>query len=152
MTVIRALESCPAGSQRPADEDPPQGYREHVRVTGIDHIVLDVADIERSISWYTGRLGVQAERLEEWRAGEAGFVSLRVGPTTIIDLLEQAPTGENMNHVALLIEEADVDAMAESGEWDIEMGPAELSGAQGVGRGIYVRDPDGHLVELRTYG
>ena len=33
----------------------------------------------------------------------------------------------------------------------IEMGPAELSGARGVGLGIYIRDPDDHRIELRTY-
>lgn len=122
-----------------------------MRVTGIDHIVLDVADIERSVAWYTQRLGLETERLEEWRAGEALFVSLRIDATTIIDLLEQAPAGENMNHVALLVEDADLDAMAAAEEWDIEMGPADLFGAQGQGRGFYIRDPDGHLVELRTY-
>ncbi len=122
-----------------------------VRVTGIDHIVLDVTDIERSVVWYAERLGLAAERLEEWRAGEAGFVSLRVDATTIIDLLEREPTGENMNHVALLVEGVDLDELARSGDWEIEMGPSDLFGAQGRGRGFYTRDPDGHLVELRTY-
>jgi catechol 2,3-dioxygenase-like lactoylglutathione lyase family enzyme len=78
-------------------------------------------------------------------------VSLRVDATTIIDLFEQAPTGENMNHVAFLVEDVDIDALAASGAWEVEMGPADLFGAQGQGRGMYVRDPDGHLVELRTY-
>jgi catechol 2,3-dioxygenase-like lactoylglutathione lyase family enzyme len=121
-------------------------------VIGIDHIVLDVNDIERSVAWYQERLGLEPERLAEWRNGEVAFVSLRVDATTIIDLLEQEPTGENMNHVALLVEDLDLDEAARSGAWDIEMGPADLFGAQGQGRGFYTRDPDGHLVELRTYG
>ena len=33
----------------------------------------------------------------------------------------------------------------------IEMGPASLFGARGQGDGVYVRDPDGHRVEVRTY-
>ena len=123
-----------------------------MRVIGIDHIVLDVTDIERSVAWYRERLGLEPERLAEWRNGEVAFVSLRVDATTIIDLVEQEPTGENMNHVALLVEDVDLDEAARSGAWDIEMGPADLFGAQGQGRGFYTRDPDGHLVELRTYG
>jgi len=31
------------------------------------------------------------------------------------------------------------------------MGPADLFGAKGVGRGLYIKDPDGNRVELRTY-
>jgi len=122
-----------------------------MQVTGIDHIVLDCADVERSVAWYRGRLGLEPERLEAWRAKEAAFVSLRIDDRTIIDLIEQAPSGENMNHVALVVAGVDLDELAATGEWEIEMGPADLFGAQGTGRGLYVRDPDGHLVELRTY-
>ena len=122
-----------------------------MEVTGIDHIVLDCSDVERSVAWYRDRLGLEPMRLDEWRNKEALFVSLRIDDTTIIDLFEQEPTGENMNHVALLVEGVDLDQLAASGEWEIEMGPADLFGAQGVGRGVYIRDPDGHLVELRTY-
>jgi catechol 2,3-dioxygenase-like lactoylglutathione lyase family enzyme len=122
-----------------------------MEVTGIDHIVLDVADVERSVAWYRDRLGLEPLRLEEWRNGEVLFVSLRIDETTIIDLLHNEPTGENMNHVALLVEGVDLDELAATGEWEIEAGPADLFGAQGTGRGFYTRDPDGHLVELRTY-
>lgn len=122
-----------------------------MQVTGIDHIVLDCADVERSVAWYRDRLGLEPERLEAWRTKESAFVSLRIDDTTIIDLIEQAPSGENMNHVALVVEGIDLDELAATGEWEIEMGPADLFGARGTGRGLYVRDPDGHLVELRTY-
>ena len=122
-----------------------------MRVIGIDHIVLDVTDIERSVAWYGERLGLVPERLEEWRRGEVAFVSLRVDATTIIDLLQKEPSGENVNHVALVVAGVDLDELAQSGEWEVEMGPADLFGARGDGRGFYTRDPDGHLVELRTY-
>ena len=38
-------------------------------------------------------------------------------------------------------------------DWSLAVagGPADLYGARGQGRGLYVRDPDGHVVELRTY-
>lgn len=47
-----------------------------MEVTGLDHVVLVVADVERSIDFYRGLLGVGVERLEEWRRGEVLFVSL----------------------------------------------------------------------------
>jgi catechol 2,3-dioxygenase-like lactoylglutathione lyase family enzyme len=122
-----------------------------VRVVGIDHVVLKVADVERSVAWYHDLLGLVPERLEEWRRQEVLFVSLRVDGTTLIDLLEVPPDGVNVDHIALLVEPVDLDALAASGTFDVQMGPAELFGAQGDGRGVYVTDPDGHRVELRTY-
>jgi catechol 2,3-dioxygenase-like lactoylglutathione lyase family enzyme len=122
-----------------------------VRAVGIDHVVLKVADVERSVAWYRDLLGLVPERLEEWRRKEVPFVSLRVDDTTLIDLLEVPPDGVNVDHVALLVEPVDLDALAASGTFDVQMGPADLFGAQGDGRGVYVTDPDGHRVELRTY-
>lgn len=122
-----------------------------MRVTALDHIVLDVADTHASVAWYRDRLGLVPERYEEWQRGEVLFTSLRVSADTIIDLLETPPTGENMNHLCLVVEGFDLDEAAASGEWDVHGGPSEVWGAHGMGRSLYVKDPDGHVVELRTY-
>lgn len=122
-----------------------------MRLTGIDHYVLNTADPEALVAWYRDELGLQPERLEEWRRGEVLFVSLRVNPTTLIDVLAGERTGENINHVAFTVEGVDLDELAASGRFEVVMGPADLWGAQGNGRGLYIRDPAGNLVELRTY-
>jgi catechol 2,3-dioxygenase-like lactoylglutathione lyase family enzyme len=122
-----------------------------VRTTGIDHYVLHVADAERAVAWYGDVLGLRPERLEEWREGKVPFVSLRVDPATIVDLLQVPRTGENVNHVAFVVEDVDLDELATSGKVVVDSGPADLFGARGMGRGLYIRDPDGNLVELRTY-
>jgi catechol 2,3-dioxygenase-like lactoylglutathione lyase family enzyme len=120
-------------------------------ITGIDHIVLCVADVERSVEWYRAHLGLEAERLDQWRAGDAPFVSLRVDDHTLIDLLADEPSGRNVDHVAFVTDRASFEAFVDAYRDDIEMGPASLFGARGQGDGVYVRDPDGHRVEVRTY-
>ena len=122
-----------------------------MRVTGFDHVVLVVSDVERSVAWYHDELGLEVERMEQWRAGEVLFPSLRLSPDSIIDVLAGERTGENVNHIAVIVEDADLDALAASGRFDVAGGPADLFGARGQGRGLYIRDPDANLVELRTY-
>ena len=120
-------------------------------MTGIDHIVLVVPDVERSVAWYRDELGLGVIHLEEWRAGERLFPSLRLSPDTIIDVLAGERTGENVNHVAVVVEDVVLEDLAASGRFDVVAGPSDLFGARGEGRGLYVKDPDGNVVELRTY-
>lgn len=117
----------------------------------MDHIVLVVADVEGVVAWYRDELGLAVVRLDEWRRGEVLFPSLRVSDQTIIDVIHGDRDGENMNHVALVVEDADIDELAASGRFVVEAGPADLYGARGIGRGLYTRDPAGNLVELRSY-
>jgi catechol 2,3-dioxygenase-like lactoylglutathione lyase family enzyme len=121
-------------------------------VHGLDHVVLNVSDPEVSVRWYGEHLGLQPERLEEWRRGEAPFVSLRVNEGTIIDLAQLPRSGENADHVAFVVDRADFDAFVADPPVPIEQGPMRLFGARGTGHGLYVRDPDGNKVELRVYG
>ena len=122
-----------------------------MRITGLDHVVIDCTDVERSLAWWCDELGLEPVRLEEWRRGDAPFVSVRLSATTIIDLFAAERTGENFNHIALTVEDVDLDELAESGRFEVLGGPSRLFGAQGSGRGLYVRDPDGNTIELRTY-
>jgi len=122
-----------------------------VRVVALDHIVLNVADVERAIGWYVDELGLEPVRLDEFRRGEVFFPSARIDEGTIIDFLATEPTGSNVDHVCLVIEATDLDALVASGRFDVASGPSEVFGARGMGRSVYVRDPDGNLVELRCY-
>jgi catechol 2,3-dioxygenase-like lactoylglutathione lyase family enzyme len=123
-----------------------------VKVHGVDHVVFVVSDLEKSLDWYRSLLGLEVERLDQWRAKEVIFVSLRIDDTTIIDLFEGEPEPGRVGHVALLVRDVDLEEVAARDGLDVEMGPTTLWGAQGNGTGIYVRDPDGNRIELRTYG
>ena len=124
-----------------------------MKVIGFDHVVLTVADVERSLAWYCDELGLTPERVDEWRRGEILFPSVRIDEHTLIDLLAGERSGTNVDHVCLVIEPTDLAALAASGRFDLASdGPVDgLYGAQGFATSLYVRDPDGNVVELRAY-
>ena len=121
------------------------------KAVSLDHVVLNVTDVERSIAWYVDELGLEPVRLDEFRRGEVLFPSARIDPATVIDFLGTEPTGTNVDHLCLVIEPTDLDELAASGHFDVVSGPSAVFGARGMGRSVYVRDPDGNLVELRCY-
>jgi catechol 2,3-dioxygenase-like lactoylglutathione lyase family enzyme len=118
---------------------------------GPDHIVFVSPDPERLVAWYAEHLPVTVLRLEEWRRQEVPFVSLRVSDTFLIDVMAGDRSGTNVDHLALTVTGVDLDELAASGRFEVDMGPADLFGALGTGRGLYTRDPDGNRIELRTY-
>lgn len=125
-----------------------------MRALGVDHVVILCSDIDRTLAWWEQELGLEPVRVEEWRAGTAPFPSLRLNGSTIVDFLPGERAGENIAHVAV---EVDVGAdaleslVAERG-WDVVFPlNRELFGARGMGAGVYIRDPEGNVIELRTY-
>lgn len=121
-----------------------------MRVTALDHVVLNVADVRRSLEFYVGTLGLQPERVEEWEAGEVFFPSVRIDAHTVLDLMQLPRDGQNADHFCLVVED-DVDAIAAAGELEVIDGPEDRWGARGIARSIYIKDPDGNTVELRRY-
>jgi catechol 2,3-dioxygenase-like lactoylglutathione lyase family enzyme len=119
-------------------------------VSGFDHLVLVVDDVERSVAWYVAELGLRPERLDEWRAGTVLFPSVRISPTSIIDIIEGTRGASNVDHFCLVVDD-DVHELAASGRFDVVDGPDTRWGAQGDATSLYVRDPDGNVVELRKY-
>jgi len=132
-----------------------------LRIAQLDHIVLNVGNVDRSLEFYCDVLGLAAVRVDEYRAGKVGFPSVRVNGQTIIDLSqrkdgdERAEGTPNLNHFCLVWEKAGVRATIDdlkSHGVEIERPPSHAWGAQGRGTSIRVRDPDGNVVELRAYG
>jgi catechol 2,3-dioxygenase-like lactoylglutathione lyase family enzyme len=121
----------------------------NVRVVGFDHLVLRCSDIERSLAFYVDRLGLEPERVDEWRRGEVPFPSVRISASSIVDLFSGQPDGCNMDHLCLVIDPTDLDALAEAFPGSTRAD--HLFGAQGYASSVYVKDPDGNTVELRSY-
>jgi catechol 2,3-dioxygenase-like lactoylglutathione lyase family enzyme len=127
-------------------------------VPALDHIVLEVEDVERSMAFYREILGLEPVRWPEFRAGEAPFPSLRINAGTIIDLFPPAMwrgrQARNLNHFCLAV---DTRAFAALKRRLARRGVAITRqddhnyGARGWGRSVYVEDPDRTSVEVRHY-
>jgi glyoxylase I family protein len=128
-----------------------------IEVVGLDHVVLRVRDVEAALRFYRDALGCPVER----RSDALGLIQLRAG-RSLIDLVPvDGPlgraggpppgAGRNVDHVALRIAGFDVDALSTHlRAHGIEPGEvAERYGAEGQGPSLYVRDPDGNVIELK---
>ncbi|NHX02724.1 VOC family protein [Pseudomonas koreensis] len=124
----------------------------------IDHIVLRVADLQRSIEFYRQVFGAEVVRHNE----PLGLVHLRAG-TSMIDLVDlQGELGKkgggaagnerrNVDHFCLRIEPFDESALTEHLQahgLTVEKA-ARRFGAEGYGLSLYCFDPDGNQVELK---
>ncbi|MEU8923527.1 VOC family protein [Kitasatospora sp. NPDC048545] len=122
-----------------------------MRVVAFDHLVLNVSDVERSLAFYAGQLGLEPVRVDEWRAGKVSFPSVRVTPETIIDLTDRPRHESNVDHICLTVEPLDWQEVIDAGTFTVLEGPVSRYGARGTATSVYVQDPDGNTVELRWY-
>jgi catechol 2,3-dioxygenase-like lactoylglutathione lyase family enzyme len=127
------------------------------RIGGIDHIVLRVRDLERSLRFYRETLGCAVEREQR----ELGLTQLRAGRSLIDLVTADGPLGRrepaagsagaNLEHFCLSIVPFEEGALQQylaahgvtAGE------PAARYGAEGEGRSLYIEDPDGNRIELK---
>ena len=129
-----------------------------ITVREIDHVVLRVRDLGRSLAFYRDVLGCAVELARP----NIGLWQLRAG-RSMIDLVPVdgklgasggAPPGDqgrNVDHVCLRVEPFDEQAIrAHLAAHGVKAGSTEQRvGAEGTGPSIYVEDPDGNVIELK---
>ena len=130
-----------------------------LKINAMDHIVLNVSDVERSLAFYSEILGLEPQRVEEFRAGKITFPSVRISESCLIDLVK-APEASpeqvrpNLAHFCLTAESIDLGELATSLDAQgvtITTRPVARWGARGMATSIYILDPDGNEIEIRHY-
>ncbi len=125
------------------------------RVVSLDHLVLTVADIMTTVKFYEevlGMTGTSFEAADGTTRWALGFGAQKIN-------LHQAGREFDPKARQPLPGSADLCFLTESGldEWigylaahgtQIEAGPVRRTGATGPITSIYLRDPDGNLVEI----
>lgn len=132
-----------------------------VRVHALDHIVINVADVARTVDWYRKILGMEA-RVFDPGGGKAPRTSLSFGNQKInvrprdADKVEwftadhQTAGSEDLCFLTSATPDEVVAHLRANGV-AVEEGPVPKQGARGMIRSVYCRDPDGSLIEISSY-
>jgi catechol 2,3-dioxygenase-like lactoylglutathione lyase family enzyme len=122
-----------------------------MKVQRIDHIVLTVADIERTLAFYERVLGMTAVSFGEGRRalafGDQKLNLHRAGREFEPKALRPTPGAIDL----CLVTDVPLDEVAahlRSESVVIEHGPVDKIGARSTLRSLYFRDPDGNLIEV----
>ncbi len=127
-------------------------------IRNLDHIVLRVKDIDAMLRFYIDVLGCTMEKTQD----KIGLYQVRAG-ASLIDLVPvdgklgrmggAAPgtEGRNLDHFAVRVDPYDEDAIrAHLKAHGVEPGESgSRYGAEGEGPSIYLRDPEGNMIELK---
>lgn len=129
-------------------------------VSAIDHVVLNVRDVEASAEWYGRVLGMTRHDFAppegiprtSMKFG-AMMLNLRPADTDKVAWFTGAEAVAGSDDLCFLTDlspDEVVRHLAESGV-AVEVGPVARRGARGGMTSVYCRDPDGNLVEIAKY-
>ncbi len=130
-------------------------------VTALDHLVINVRDVEASAAWYQRVLGMVRKDFDPGE-GKAKRVSVSFGEQKInlrplsVDKVEwftaehDAAGTQDLCFLTAATPDEVVRHLAACGA-DVEVGPVAKQGARGVLASVYCRDPDGSLIEISSY-
>ena len=125
-----------------------------VSIDRLDHMVLTVADIDRTCEFYGRVLGMGKVVFAEGRVALAfGQQKINLHPAgNEYDPRAKRPVpGSGDFCLITLTPLADVIAHLKSENVDIIEGPVAKTGATGAMTSVYFRDPDENLVEVSNY-
>ncbi len=117
-----------------------------MKLDGLDHVAMAVADVDRSVAWYVAVLGFERMHKGKW-GGVPSFVG--TGGTGIaLFPAENASPDLGILHVAFRASREHF--LAAQHELESRGLPFHFED-HGISHSIYFRDPDGHRLELTTY-
>lgn len=119
-------------------------------ITGLDHLVLCVADVERTLAFYRDALGMQPreERPGKWSLHFGDHKLSLQDARTAPEIARATVPGSGNFCLVTQVPVGDLATKLRGKGVDVFIGPAERDGAVGKLLSIYFRDPDGNLVEV----
>ncbi|WP_373953293.1 VOC family protein [Vibrio pomeroyi] len=125
-----------------------------MEISHLDHLVLTVKDIEVTVDFYQRLLGMKPIQFGEGRVAlsfgnqklnlhqlgnefEPKAKRVQAGSADLC-FITNTPMAEVIEHI-------------KANEIEIEEGPVPRTGAKGKIVSVYIRDPDGNLIEVSNY-
>ncbi len=132
-----------------------------IKIVALDHVVYRTTKLSQMLEFYCDILGCHVERE---LPKELGLVQLRAG-SALIDIVPvdselgraggKAPSqdGRNVDHICLQIEPFDEqELICYLQSHNVRFSEfSDRYGAQGFGRSVYIKDPEGNEVELKPF-
>jgi len=125
-----------------------------VRIAGIDHLVLTVRNIPRTVEFYKRVLGMEHVVFEgNFNALHFGSQKINLHPFRAEYLPHADIPAPGTGDMCLVCEGeiAEVVRDLTTHGVEVEVGPVEQTGARGLMTSVYIRDPDRNLVEIACY-
>jgi catechol 2,3-dioxygenase-like lactoylglutathione lyase family enzyme len=119
----------------------------------LDHLVLTVADLDATVAFYAGVLGMRHVVSADRHALHFGRQKLNLhvaGHEFEPKARHPAPGSADLCFIAAVAFDAVLAGLRDAGV-AVEEGPVAREGALGTMTSVYVRDPDANLVEISVY-
>lgn len=125
-----------------------------VRITGLDHVVLTVTDQDRAIAFYRDVVGLRPATFGGGRRalefGSSKINPHQAGRETVPHAARPLPGSADFCLVTATPLDG-VRAHLRAHGVSVEGGPVRRTGARGPATSLYIRDPDGNLIEIAAY-
>ena len=125
-----------------------------MNIERLDHLVLTVADIDRTCAFYTRVLGMEVVHFGEGRTAlKFGQQKINLHPADQIPgLVADKPTpGSGDLCFVTTVPLVEVMAQLALSGVPVVAGPGPRAGAIGTIQSVYIRDPDQNLIEISNY-
>ena len=125
-----------------------------MQIDRLDHLVLTVADIERTCAFYTRVLGMQVVHFGNGRTAlKFGRQKINLHPVDAIPGLVAGKPTPGSGDLCFITTEPLAEVVAHLGRFGVPIvaGPGPRAGATGEIQSVYIRDPDDNLVEISNY-
>ncbi len=115
-----------------------------LKVTGIDHVVLHVRDLEKAKRFYIDLLGFTVGHESSWQS----FLSCGSQQVALFQTRngDEIHAGSEMNHMALRLASGEYEEVKAA----LEAAGVVVHGRPGDERCLYFDDPDGHRLQVLT--